>query len=510
MLKILIADDEERLCQLIKKLVDWDDLHMQVVGTAANGIEAAQMVDELSPDILITDIRMPGCDGLELIQTVKRSNPQIEIIIISGYAYFSYAQAAIKFGVENYLLKPINKVELTETLKKIYQKILERNESEDNLENLIRSSENDRIKVKNNLIMDMLETEALSITMESLQQDYHLGVREGIFQGFCLKMDYDICQLTDSARKIVYDKVTSTILGNLKRVCYEIILNIKDGSGYGILNYTPKKQDDVHRIMRDCLNQLNSQKSILGDIDFTLALGSSETDAVKLPDSLKKCRQLIQERILTGTGSIIEKMGNYNIVRDQSILESYSRKMLHAIELLSAEEGEAAVISFRTTIMNLKNVNGYEIYDFVLSAANLFLAQTDYKKRKEEEEIFRRQWMQCGNLDQLFSYLSNLQKRVLEAIKQERENEALRPIRQAKQYIQNHYKEQITLEEVSDAVGLSSGYFSVLFKKVEGDGFAKYLINFRIEQAKVLLRESNYSVSDICKQVGYNDLKHFT
>ena len=91
-----------------------------------------------------------------------------------------------------------------------------------------------------------------------------------------------------------------------------------------------------------------------------------------------------------------------------------------------------------------------------------------------------------------------------------REEDSVRPVRLAKQYIHNHYQEQITLEEVSDYVGLTPAYFSVMFKKETEIGFAKYLINERIEGAKDLLRESTLSVSDICRKVGYNDPKHFT
>ena len=91
-----------------------------------------------------------------------------------------------------------------------------------------------------------------------------------------------------------------------------------------------------------------------------------------------------------------------------------------------------------------------------------------------------------------------------------REEDSVRPVRLAKQYIHNHYQEQITLEEVSDYVGLTPAYFSVMFKKETEIGFAKYLINERIEGAKDLLRESTLSVADICRKVGYNDPKHFT
>ena len=98
-LKVVIADDEVRICQLIQALIDWDSLGMAVVGIAHNGEEACQMVKDTQPDILITDIRMPGCSGLELVKTVKELDSSLEVIIISGYAHFEYAQQAINYGV---------------------------------------------------------------------------------------------------------------------------------------------------------------------------------------------------------------------------------------------------------------------------------------------------------------------------------------------------------------------------------------------------------------------------
>lgn len=93
-----------------------------MAGTAGNGLEALALIERERPDILITDIRMPGCQGLELIERARRTVPDIEIIIISGYAHFEYAQTAIKLGVGDYLLKPIKKDELTATLSKLAQR----------------------------------------------------------------------------------------------------------------------------------------------------------------------------------------------------------------------------------------------------------------------------------------------------------------------------------------------------------------------------------------------------
>lgn len=122
MIRVIIADDEKLICRLVQALADWDSLGMEVAGTAENGLEALQLVEALEPDILITDIRMPGCDGLELIRRAKELRPQLEVVIISGYAHFEYAQSAIQFGVGNYLLKPIKKEELMDTLRKMKER----------------------------------------------------------------------------------------------------------------------------------------------------------------------------------------------------------------------------------------------------------------------------------------------------------------------------------------------------------------------------------------------------
>jgi len=119
MLRAIIADDESKICVLIQKLVDWDDLGIKVIGTAESGPEALSLIESTCPDIVITDIRMPGFDGIELIMRVQAKALPSKFIVISGYRQFEYAQKAIKYGVEDYLLKPINKSELIATLRKL-------------------------------------------------------------------------------------------------------------------------------------------------------------------------------------------------------------------------------------------------------------------------------------------------------------------------------------------------------------------------------------------------------
>jgi two-component system response regulator YesN len=116
----------------------------------------------------------------------------------------------------------------------------------------------------------------------------------------------------------------------------------------------------------------------------------------------------------------------------------------------------------------------------------------------------------CKTVDEIFSYLCMMIGESIKLIAQQKEQEETRPIRLAKQYIQENYMKPISLEDISNIVGFSPTYFSTLFKKVSGTNFVDYLTETRVNKAKELLRETNLNIAEICEQVGYSDLKHFT
>lgn len=508
-LKVMIADDEERICQLIEALIDCDALQMEVVGVAHNGLEACELVESLRPDILITDIRMPGYSGLELIEKVKESEENLEIIIISGYAHFAYAQTAIKFGVGDYLLKPINREELTGTLRKLGEKIRGRRRMEEDQQRIWQKSEADIRLFRMNLLNRLTEESTWNPSLEDLREKYYLHAGEGIFQGFLVKVDCD-GEISRAGMDLILGKVQGLLENSFRSRCIEFVAGIKGTGCIGFLNYESERTEEIRRIFRDCLNQLESEKGIFGPAMFTAALGSAAKDPGRLPESVSQAALIIEDRLLKGTGKLLERVPTASAIHEQNILEKYVRQIVHAIEVMSVEESEEAAVQMRQTILEVRDVKGFEVRELIYSAARLFLSQVDVKNRAETLKDFEERSSVCGSMDELLARLTALQKEYLEEMSRKREADTVRPIRMAKQYIQNHYSEPITQEEVSGAVGLSAAYFSVLFKKVEGEGFAKYLIGVRMEQAKILLRETNIPVSKICQQVGYNDLKHFT
>ena len=188
MIRVLVADDEEKVCQLICKLIHWEELEMKLVGTASNGIGSLQMIEAEHPDLVLTDIRMPGYDGMELLKRARIQNPDMEFIIISGYSHFEYAQTAIRYGVSDYILKPVNEEALNATLQKVRQRYMEHQVlTEKNLEQK-KQQVLDQARVRETLWMN-LEYARIPQNMEALNEKYWYHFQEGKFRTFLIQAD---------------------------------------------------------------------------------------------------------------------------------------------------------------------------------------------------------------------------------------------------------------------------------------------------------------------------------
>lgn len=510
MLRVVVADDEARVCQLILMLADWDSLGMEVAGVASNGLEALELVESLHPDILITDIRMPGCHGLELIERAKAKFPQLEIVIISGYAHFEFAQTAIKHGVGDYLLKPIKREELMATLEKLGQRCHQRSQSASEVEKLRQANRENVDQLQARLPLDLLERRLESVTGEELWDTYRFRARPGLCQAALLKIDDSSGAFSAATMEIVQDKTAKIFHRELDPLCHQVLLAFQEGWGCCLLNYPRERQDSARKHLRGCLDQLLAQRTIFAPLEFSLALGPACDRVEDLPGSTQAALHAAAERLTQGTGRLLESGPCSPVLERDQLLEQYRRSVERGLEEADPEALDQAADDLIQAVRAAPRAQGWEVLELAERAGRLFLLRPEVEARDHLQQQFASRCERCSQWEQLFQCLKQLQRQQLQAIQDRRASDAARPIREAKQYVQKHYSQPITLEDVCDMVGFSPSYFSALFKKETGEGFAKYLTRVRMERARELLRRTNLPVAEICAQVGYSDVKHFT
>ena len=409
------------------------------------------------------------------------------------------------FPVGNYLLKPIKQDELNETLRKIGKRLDARKSAQGMEMAERRDNGSDVNRLRHALLKDLVEG-AYNPTAEQLQENYYFKTEADYYQAIVVKAGYDPEQMSEATLTVIREKTKELFNHYLSKSCNDCLFDYVKNSGYGILNFVKEDTDKIRNLLLEFLRQLEANCSVLGPVRFSLAIGGVTEDAEQLTASIRKAELAIRERIVEGWGRLLEEVPPASGLPMQDILDCYCKEMEHAIEVLDPTEAGRCGEELKNAVMSVPDVRGREIQETVLAAGRFFIVRV----RAASPTIFEEKCMHCGSAEELFHELSTLQEELMTEALEARRGETSRPIRQAKQYVHKHYAENITLEEVCDHVGFSVAYFSALFKKETGEGFAKYLMRVRMDGAKTLLRETGLSVTEICERVGYNDRKHFT
>lgn len=515
MIKVVIADDEEKVCQLIYNLVDWKEKEMEVVGIAHNGIEALSCVEELKPDLMITDIRMPGYDGLELIHRAKDACPQVECIIISGYRHFEYAQNAIKYGVEDYLLKPINREEINKTLDKIRYKYQVRMQKLGEEEYLKMRLENDMQILHMKLYTDIVEGRK-DFMVAGLNEEYHYRFAEGMFLIFIVKFDYGRRYEPDSGTILLTGKIRQIVREVMEASCFELDTFPGEGMVCCVVNFDSQNMRVIHRKIRTVLDELLVQRTVFGTVQFTIGKGGAYSEPKMLCESYRQALLAAKARILLGTDRVIEGVEEETHMAEIDRMSAeFMKEMDSALETLDQKAVSMAIEALKEKLLAAEGITGSGIMSAVGETGKIYvMSLKKYGIVLPGEETFLNEFEagieQCPQVEEVFRYVQGKIGKSLELLIEEKSRESTRPIRMAKQYMKENYKKPITLDEVSAHVGFSAAYFSSLFKKESGMNFLEYLSELRMNRAKELLKETNMSVTVICEEVGYSDIKHFT
>lgn len=375
MIRVIIADDEARVCKLINKLIDWDKLGMRIVGTASNGIEALELIEKENPDIVITDIRMPGYDGLEMIEKAKMINNDLEIIIISGYGQFEYAKKAIEFGVKDYLLKPVNQDELLKALTKA-GKYVQKKKGQISLEKEYKMIlKNDVSKIRESFLSNLILFNSESFkdcTLSEVNKNYHFNFQEGIFSIVALKIDYSGKDYSDRIKSII-NEAAGVIESELQEITYELDFINNKSNLYIVINYSQNYKKQIEAVFIKLLEYFKRRISAAEKIEITIALGEDSDDLRNISESFKSAVLLIEDRILKGTGRIIKtNVLTTDEAETEYVFDNFSKKLIKVVEVLDLDKAKKIIFNFKNEISS-KNIRGAELRKMINEIGNIYL-----------------------------------------------------------------------------------------------------------------------------------------
>lgn len=520
MYKAVIADDERKICNLILELGDWQRFGIEVAQVCADGEEALEAICRLQPDIVLTDVRMPVYDGLELIRLVSERGLHPAFIILSGYKYFEYAYSAFKYGVIDYLLKPLDGEQLNEVLDKTCQ-ILGRQKRYATAEDEIRRL-NEHVEQNNrrNMFRHLFDHgEAFPKTAEELEKMYQKTFPRDLLRVYFVRTNRDleddsgtllVQKLEDAARRVFKGEEEAGWPDSPIRVCPATV----HGGLAVILNYPAAEVNHIKSLMQTLLFDMLDVAEIFGNSQVSVGLSSEAEKLSELPRLARMAEQAEEAKVVLGANRVLE-LSAYRFSRltlDQVFTDSDRRSLKTAVETLSVgamnswlDRLEAAVDKrpplHPEVILGLRD----EICGELEAYARLH--------REENFDEFRQSYLretgQAAGLPAFFHCLRDVITRQMEIWRKARESEEKLPIRLAKAWLAEHYGEAVTLEQTAEQVGLSPAYFSTQFRRMEGRTFSDYLTSVRMEAARELLATTTMTNYEIASRIGYADEKYF-
>lgn len=482
--KVLIVDDELLIRQGIKHYIQWEQEGFQIIGEAANGKEALDVIESTKPHIVITDIVMPIMDGEELTKIIKSKYPDIEVIVLSSFSEFDYVRSTFQQGVNDYILKP--KLEGTELLKALRS-------SADKIPSvqLIRSSSN--------------ETTLIRAMLDKWMSGYDIEVNNHTVQQTFPYSRFLIIgpDLKNSGERRSY--WTEIILSHIQNdIPQSIVYPLQSERSY--LSFLLNLNEEQFHAAFHCIELLADSHS-----QFVWAVSE--------PFSNIKTVKRVYD------GSFLTMMHYSFYFPEQSFFNHVSLPPVQPItrpfnltvftELFKREQFDEAIQYLQAHVTDLSNDYTKSAIEFkrflsnVIFNITLLLGDMEYDHSKISNEKYR-YFAAIDGASQASEAVTQLNIFLDEAMKIIGHTPTVDPsIKKILDYIEKNYAEQLTLTELANHFHFNPSYLSTYFSTHNDEGFSEYVTRIRIEKSVELLRNRNVSISEISGKVGYSDHSYF-
>lgn len=515
MLKVLIADDERKVGLLVKNLIEWEELGLEFMDIVQDGQTAYEVIMAEKPDIVITDIRMPSLTGLEMIQKVTESGLQVHFIVISGYRYFEYAQSALKYGVKDYLLKPIDEDELNKILKKVCEEEEKARGLQQHVKNLEKNLENSKHMLHRELmerVFEQQEKQDTDIT-DNAHQEY---TGNGLFQAVGIKVDRDLkISRNKEQEALIINKLTDMIGETIQPHVIDLVVSAKRHMWILVLlNFREEDQEEISALLNQVFYSMKNYIGSFENYEITMGQSSYTAEFSKINLILEMAREAVRCRIFEGCGICIRTYSenrNKN-VKGQEIVKNNKEAMGKYIQVFRVDDLDRIIRSCFAEAEQEKAM-ACEFFELAYSLLGTYCAQVSelfHEDMTTELERWKEEAANSRNVSTMKKLVLDTLKNHLKYLEQKQADLERKPILDTIEYVKNNYGQKILLEDVAEKFGFHPNYFSEIFKKETGKNFSVYLLEVRMEAAKKLLRDSSDNIYEIASQVGYKDSKFFS
>ncbi len=516
MIKVFLVEDEIVMREGIKKNIPWEQEGFEFVGDASDGELAYPLIQKSRPDILITDIKMPFMDGIELSRLVKKDMPDIKIIFLTGYDEFAYAKEAISIGVAEYLLKPITSAQLIEVLHKVETSILE-----ERRKSQVSDSTNDeweKTKVKRlgffrkltggELSISQIYEEGEKFGIEFVAPSYNIALLQFFF-------DTDIDVETDIRERV--EKTIQDIAQEFPQV-FAVEKNKEEYAALIKETEDSRIDETIEQCERKLKDALKGEK-----LEYYAVIGNPVERIGDIKKCFKEANEHFAHRYLRERNQTVRCQKEELETADASVdfmtmnlSQADSGRLSKFIETGLKSEVEQFVDSYFEKI-GTRNMQSTLFRQYVIMDMSIIIMGTLQEMGYSKEELVE-DFGNTENLSQIYNGTEPTKKYIVSCIKRAMNyrDEAVSDkkedlVKKACTYIEENYSnEDISLNMVAKYVGVSPNHFSTMFAQNMNKTFVEYLTDVRMEHAKILLRTTNMRTSDIAFEVGYHDSHYFS
>ena len=493
---VFIADDELIIRQGLKCIIEWEDYGFEIIGEASNGEDALHFIAKHNPDVVMMDIRMPGMTGIDVVKGIRQNGYKGKIIIVSGYSDFKYAQAAIRYGVEYYLTKPIDEQELSETVQEIRQ-LLHQEAKQRNAHNHYRK------KAHRMILYDIFagKEHIDSIDLAELNlnaSEYQVVIYEK-YSHHATTMPYrfsDLLKVTNEDNSS-YENIT--IENN------EIILL----KGRFIIK---KFEEFLEHYEREQKPQTNSP---LDSLFITYGRIVHSVDEIHI--SYNEALRLLQRRFFCeykqhtfGYHQLPEVTQHETCPLSPDILQDYCEKLTGYIQAIKRNQ-------VAETLKELEQKLYYSSDD--ISEIKLFLTDLYLSIKEKISHLYHNVKIPFPRnaeiintinekyyLYEIILFFTEQFEMIMQSIGNPSSSSVMDDIIR---YIEHNYMDNIKLENIAPLFGYNSSYLGKIFNKKVGMGFNMFIDQVRIRQSKDLLKNTDLKVYEISEKVGYRNVDYF-